>query len=161
MLKQIIEMVQNAYQPGFRFIESIEPDFPASKGTFRLPQRQYTMHDEHGLYGASSIILMTQAMIISFADNLYQKKIPQLQDLELKNIREIEEFCKNSVVCNYKNVKFKKIIWREDPDHAFELKFTKITCKKDVIFTAVDYNISSGKNTGSWIVAYNKNKFVK
>lgn len=161
ILTDIKEKLLSIYQPHFWFINTIVPEFPKTTGTFVIPQRQYTINDSPGLSGACSTILITQAILISLAEHLYYKKIPQLSHLDYDNLDKLMEFWKNTVVCKYKNVKFNKFIFKEDPDDSFELELIKINYRseKGLIFFAVDYSVSSGKHCGSWIIAYNKHKF--
>lgn len=161
MPKEIMDMVLNVYQPGFRFIETILPDYPNSSGTFTIPKRQYTLEDSKALSGASSIILMTQASIMAIMNNLYHKKFPGMEDIAFNNIDEIKDFASHTLIYCYKQVKFKKVILSNEQDKTFDIHFSKIIGKKsrNIIFFEFDYSICHGKHTGSWIGAYFKGKF--
>jgi hypothetical protein len=160
MLEKIIKASLDFYLPNFRFIETITPHYPETTGTFIIPKRQYMVEDCEILSGACSIILVTQAIIISVVDNVYHKRIPELEHIDLTSEDDINKFCHQLVISSL-SIKFRKIIWIDEPEKTFQLTIANVKSKLNnkVVFFNLGASVSNGKHSGSAIGTYIRNDY--
>jgi hypothetical protein len=160
--QEVIDLILNKYDPNFRFIKTLNNHYPTAHGSFVIPQRQYTVNDSWLLSGSSSMILITQAILIMLTDLLCRKQLPNLSMVEINNLAEAEDFINHTIVCEIKQVKFNQPILKIDADFSFTITLGNITEKpaKGLIFFDFVYTLCQGKSQGSWTIAYNKNKFA-
>lgn len=155
------DLVLDFYQPDFHFIDKIEVDFPVSKGTFKIPPRQYTTADSVALSGANSLTLMAQVLLVSLLYNVTYKRIPEIEFLSLDTMEDMVDFCRHVNVCSYDKIKFRKTLWKNINPKEFEMKLSKVrsTAGGKLIYFKISYSINSGMYTGQWTASYSTEKF--
>lgn len=152
----ITDKILTLYLPEYRFLKTVEADYPNFAGSFAWHEKSYTYALHNELSAANSVTLLNQIALVCITYSLINKKIYEVAGFELTESNFIEKFTDYIYLRKIENLSFRQSIISTS-NLSFNLTIDKVTnrlASQNLIFFHLTFSLSNNSHMGEVVFCY-------